>query len=142
MNAGSNDTERPGIDAIFCAAIELDSADQRSAWLDQACHGNAELRRQVDRLLRAHFGAGNFLKSVDPAAPAPTILTHEVAERPGTEIGPYKLLEQIGDGGFGVVYMAEQSRPVRRKWPSRSSSPAWTLARSSPASKPSGRRWR
>ena len=71
-----------------------------------------------------------------------TVIGELLPERVGSVIGPYKLLQQIGEGGFGVVYMAEQEKPVRRGASrSRSSSRAWTRPRSSPASSRSGRPW-
>ena len=81
------------------------------AFLAQACAGNGELRRDIERLLRAHERAGNFLQG----NPRSATIDHPVGEGPGTVFGPYKLLEQIGEGGFGVVFMAEQQQPVRRK---------------------------
>jgi serine/threonine protein kinase len=82
--------------------------------VDKACGKDAELRDRVKVLLRAHAEAGNFLE-----APAPALVTTvdepPVRESPGTVIGPYKLLEQISEGGMGVVFMAEQTQPVRRK---------------------------
>ncbi len=102
--------EKRDVEAIFTAALEK-PADERSAHLDTACGHDPELRRRVDDLLRAHDEAGSFLNAptgdVRPAEP--------VSEGPGTKIGRYKLLQQIGEGGFGVVYMAEQEEPVRRK---------------------------
>src|SRR5262249_21986881 len=76
--------------------------------------GVPELRQKIEALLRAYEQAGSFLES--PASPpVATIDEPPPTEGPGTIIGPYKLLEQIGEGGFGVVYMAEQTQPVRRK---------------------------
>jgi serine/threonine protein kinase/WD40 repeat protein/regulation of enolase protein 1 (concanavalin A-like superfamily) len=98
---------------IFNAALKLPK-DQRSAFLDAACAGNPQLRSEVAGLLQEHDGAGNFMQR--PAAQPPaTDLFRPITEGPGTLVGPYKLLQQIGEGGFGVVYMAEQQEPVRRK---------------------------
>jgi serine/threonine protein kinase len=72
------------------------------------------LRDKVEALLRAHADAGSFLEG-PPLGAEQTQHFDSIAEQPGTVIGPYKLLEQIGEGGFGVVYMAEQQHPVRRK---------------------------
>jgi eukaryotic-like serine/threonine-protein kinase len=101
----------PQVKELFLKALKLSSPEERAAFLAQACAGKPELRAQVDSLLEAHQQAGSFLE--DPATA--TMPERPVAERPGTVIGPYKLLEQIGEGGFGVVYMAEQERPMRRK---------------------------
>jgi hypothetical protein len=125
--------------AIFKAAVKL-APQQRTAYLDQACAGNPELRSEVEALLRAHDATGGFLRD-PPAEPRPTVAYRPITEGPGTVIGPYKLLQQIGEGGMGVVYLAEQTEPVRRRSRSRSSSRAWTRPRSSPASRRSGRPW-
>src|SRR5438128_12292302 len=103
--------------AIFTAAVEMESAGQRAAYLDEACAGHADLRRKVEELLCAHVQAGNLLDKAAAAwnAHLPIADQQAIAEAAGTIIGPYKLLEQIGEGGFGVVYMAEQQQPVRRK---------------------------
>jgi WD40 repeat protein/serine/threonine protein kinase len=99
--------------SIFLEALQKPAPADRAAYLDEACAGDAELRRSVEMLLKAHAKAGDFL-SKTPADVGPTI-DHPLAERPGTVIGPYKLLQQIGEGGMGTVFMAEQTHPVHRK---------------------------
>jgi serine/threonine protein kinase len=102
------------VEAIFLAALEKETAEQRAAYVEGACGGDPDLCRQVRRLLDAHPQVGNFLEL--PAAKlVATVDEPSVSERPGMVIGAYKLLEQIGEGGFGVVFMAEQLQPVRRK---------------------------
>jgi serine/threonine protein kinase len=102
---------------IFNAALELPAAE-RVAYLDQACAGDPALRQRVEALLQASGGAGGFLAGPVPAPSGPrgTILINPVpVEKVGNRIGRYKLLQQIGEGGCGVVYMAEQQEPVRRQ---------------------------
>jgi serine/threonine protein kinase/tetratricopeptide (TPR) repeat protein len=97
--------------SIFMAALEKDNPAERAVYLDQACAGDPILRQRIERLLKAHEQAESFLeRPAHMPANVPAI-----AEGPGTLIGPYKLLQQIGEGGMGVVYMAEQQEPVRRK---------------------------
>jgi WD40 repeat protein len=98
---------------IFKAAIKL-SPERRASYLDQACGTDEALRGEVESLLRANEEASGFLQS-HPGRPLATVDSQPIAEGPGTMIGPYKLLQQIGEGGMGVVYMAEQEQPVRRK---------------------------
>src|ERR1017187_10290738 len=107
--------------AIFNAARRL-AAQERAGYLDQACAGDAALRRRLDELLRVDVGAGDFLEKpalADPNALAMSggiiPLAMPLSEKPGDRIGPYKLLQQIGEGGCGMVYMAEQETPIRRK---------------------------
>src|ERR1022692_4606120 len=98
--------------AIFDAAIEL-PPEQRAAYVQEACAGDDTLRQRVEALLRAHEWAGTFMDS--PAAARRETMIVKLAEQAGDRIGRYKLLQQIGEGGCGVVYMAEQEEPVRRR---------------------------
>src|SRR5262245_50374518 len=97
-------------ESIFAEALDLPSPEARAAFLEAACSGDAALRARVERLLKSHTGAGSFLEK-----PVPVTTDEPLTERPGTIIGAYKLLQQIGEGGMGVVYMAEQEHPVRRR---------------------------
>ena len=100
--------------AVFAEALQL-SVGERSAYLERACGADAELRRRVERLLKAHDHAGDFLEHPTPEAVAEASPKASVGEKPGDRIGRYKLLQQIGEGGCGVVYMAEQEEPIRRR---------------------------
>src|SRR5688572_14002752 len=99
--------------SIFISALEKDSPTERAAYLDAACGGDGELRQRVDALLHAHARAGGLLDQ--PTPPGLTEIYRPISESAGTVIGPYKLLQQLGAGGMGVVYPAEQDQPVRRK---------------------------
>ncbi len=98
---------------IFLNALEIDSPDERSDYLDGQCGNDKELRGEVEVLLMEHDELGSFLEV--PVAVAATGDMPLVTEGPGTVIGPYKLREQIGEGSFGVVYMAQQQQPIRRR---------------------------
>src|SRR5438094_6769337 len=114
---------------IFVEALEIQDAPRRAAYLSQACGEDLALRREVEELIQAEGAAGKFLPD-QPAANAaraaivgasevlglrPATLKVSVTEVPGQRIGRYKLLQQIGEGGCGVVYMAEQEEPIRRR---------------------------
>src|SRR5262245_9640520 len=96
---------------IFVAAIQTPLAE-RAAYLDRACAGNALLRAQVESLLTAHDHPDSLLEV--PVCNATIEMTPRMIEVPGAVIGPYKLLQQIGEGGMGVVFMAEQTEPFQR----------------------------
>jgi serine/threonine protein kinase len=102
-------------EALFEAALQL-APRQRAAFLDLACAGDGTLRRRVEALLNAVERSGDFLKEPAVAAPAQSVpASGPPTEKPGDKIGRYKLLEQIGAGGCGLVYVAEQDEPVRRR---------------------------
>ena len=93
-------------ESIFAAAIEIEVPAEREAYVLGECRDNVPLHDRLQALLKSHDKERTFLKPPS---------RDDVVEKPGTVIGPYKLLQQIGEGGFGVVYMAEQTEPVRRK---------------------------
>ena len=99
-------------ESIFAAALSKAPGAERCAFLDEACGGDEALRWRVERLLEADDRTAGILEQRPDGLTAP----HEPpGERPGDRVGPYKLLQQIGEGGMGVVYMAEQTEPVRRR---------------------------
>jgi serine/threonine protein kinase/tetratricopeptide (TPR) repeat protein len=101
------------VKSIFLAAVEEHTPEQWPTFLDQACAGDAPLRARVEQLLRAQAALGSFHDA--PQSALVTTVDHPITESPGTVIGPYKLLQQIGEGGMGVVYLAEQEQRVKRR---------------------------
>ncbi len=91
--------------SIFIAALEKDDPTERAAYLEEACAGDVLLRARIERLLKAREPADGFLER-GPAAVDATDSFEPIAERPGTVIGPYKLMEQIGEGGMGQVFVS------------------------------------
>jgi len=118
------------IEDIFSRALQLNKKADRAAYLDKACAHDSRVRERVESLLAAHDGAASFLENpvkdmpsettppgeqFDPATMLPSAAYAPITETPGTMVDRYKLLQRIGDGGMGVVYIAEQERPVRRR---------------------------
>src|SRR5262245_14782357 len=99
------------LESILAAAVEIADEPERRAFVERACAGDAELKGRVEALMRNYFRAGSFLES----PPAALTLQETIHEGPGTVLGAYKLMEQIGEGGMGLVFVAEQQQPVRRK---------------------------
>src|SRR5690349_2093808 len=103
---------------VFTEALRRTTPEARAAYLDGACGTDTGLRARVEALLHASGSAGDFLEQPPTglaASDGSTLVVIGVSEKPGDRIGRYKLLQQIGEGGCGVVYMAEQEEPVRRR---------------------------
>jgi serine/threonine protein kinase/WD40 repeat protein len=99
---------------LFIEALEITDPAERSAYLERACAGDTALRGQVEELLRAHTAPGPFMDHPTLTL-APGVEPITGGERPGAMIGPYRLIQQLGSGGMGVVFVAEQVEPLRRR---------------------------
>src|SRR5262245_39855426 len=113
MNADPNPAK-----AIFLEAVERHAPDEWPAFLDRACASQPDLRGRVEALLQAHREVGTVRQSElpegDDAGPVAAALEPPMREQPGAVIGPYKLIEPIGEGGMGTVWLAQQTEPVKR----------------------------
>src|SRR6185369_9912549 len=100
--------------AVFTEALRL-PPEERDRYLSEACKGDGAFRLRVEALLQAYEQAGDFLGNSAAERPPKAAQVVPAGEKPGDRLGHFKLLQQIGEGGCGVVYMAEQEEPVRRR---------------------------
>ena len=127
--------------AIFLAALEQASVQEREAYLRGACGGDVDLLKRVKVLLSVHEDSQGPLDAPSPGVGIAPTVDEPITERPGTVIGPYKLLSRSAKAALVSSSWPSSSIPSAARWLSRSSSPAWIPARLLPASRPSARPW-
>ena len=127
---------------IFEVARKIDSREARENYLLHVCDGDQEQQTRVLALLQAYEEASSFLESPASGVVLDPTVDQPADSRAGEQIGPYKLLQEIGEGGMGTVWMAEQQEPVRRRVAIKLIKPAWTAARCWPASRPNAKHCR
>lgn len=104
------ETDHDRIESILMTALEMDSKVEQQEYVRRACGSDTRLHSRINELIENHRRAGNFLEVQDQDASA----AKPIQEQVGGRVGPYLLIEQIGVGGFGLVFRAEQQTPIRR----------------------------
>jgi serine/threonine protein kinase len=108
-------SNQPSEETLLERALSFATQEERTAYLQGACQGDRQLQARIESLVQAHQAAGGFLGEKDLEAASTVSLLASAEAEAGSVIGHYKLLQKIGEGGCGLVYMAEQHEPVRRR---------------------------